>query len=272
MQDQYIAKLIHCKSLDEFVTMFFGLSMCEKLSVLGDDVPVPKGTIFYRARKDEGRPLEDENEWWLPPPKMVTKGRFNKEKSPVLYLGTEDFLLPREIGLKPNENYYLARYECVETFKVGSLLKNRSIITMGLHKIAMAIENEGKLTPNEIDALSKLECDTSNICNILGDPTAVFYINKYIHKNLYDITNQIFDLVLQRNPNGLRYCSAYSPFEVSGAEQVITLDGCIKGNYALTEDGIQHLKWIGCERKEYSEDDYKSDLSTFIKIAIENYS
>ena len=64
----------------------------------------------------------------------------------------------------------------------------------------------------------------------------------------------------------------YSPFEVSGAEQVITLDGCIKGNYALTEDGIQHLKWIGCERKEYSEDDYKSDLSTFIKIAIENYS
>ena len=166
MQDQYIAKLIHCKSLDEFVTMFFGLSMCEKLSVLGDDVPVPKGTIFYRVRKDEGRPLEDENEWWLPPQKMVTKGRFNKEKSPVLYLGTEDFLLPREIGLKPNENYYLARYECVETFKVGSLLKNRSIITMGLHKIAMAIENEGKLTPNEIDALSKLECDTSNICNI----------------------------------------------------------------------------------------------------------
>ena len=69
-----------------------------------------------------------------------------------------------------------------------------------------------------------------------------------------------------------QYCSAYSPFEVSGAEQVITLDGCIKGNYALTEDGIQHLKWIGCERKEYSEDDYKSDLSTFIKIAIENYS
>lgn len=94
MQDQYIAKLIHCKSLDEFVTMFFGLSMCEKLSVLGDDVPVPKGTIFYRVRKDEGRPLEDENEWWLPPQKMVTKGRFNKEKSPVLYLGTEDFLLP----------------------------------------------------------------------------------------------------------------------------------------------------------------------------------
>lgn len=46
---------------------------------------------------------------------------------------------------------------------MGSLLKNRSIITMGLHKIAMAIENEGKLTPNEIDALSKLECDTSNI-------------------------------------------------------------------------------------------------------------
>ena len=140
MQDKYIAKLIHCKSLAEFVTMFFGLSMCEKLSVLGDDVPVPKGTIFYRARKDEGRPLEDENEWWLPPKKVVPKGRFNKEKSPVLYLGTEDFLLPREIGLKPNENYYLARYECVETFKVGSLLKNRSIITMGLHTIAMAIE------------------------------------------------------------------------------------------------------------------------------------
>lgn len=150
MQDKYIAKLIHCKSLDEFVTMFFGLSMCKKLSVLGDDVPVPKGTIFYRARKDEGRPLEDENEWWLPPKKVVTKGRFNKEKTPVLYLGTEDFLLPREIGLKPNENYYLARYECVETFKVGSLLKNRSIITMGLHKIARVVSPIRKITTEEI--------------------------------------------------------------------------------------------------------------------------
>ena len=110
MHNKYIEKLINCKSLDEFVTMFFGLSLCEKLSVLGDDMIVPKGTIFYRARKDEGRPLEDENEWWLPPQEVVTKGRFNKAKSPVLYLGTEDFLLPREIGLKPNENYYLARY------------------------------------------------------------------------------------------------------------------------------------------------------------------
>lgn len=43
MQNKYIEKLINYKSLDEFVTMFFGLSLCEKLSVLGDDMIVPKG-------------------------------------------------------------------------------------------------------------------------------------------------------------------------------------------------------------------------------------
>lgn len=42
MQNKYIEKLINYKSLDEFVTMFFGLSLCEKLSVLGDDMIVPK--------------------------------------------------------------------------------------------------------------------------------------------------------------------------------------------------------------------------------------
>lgn len=100
MQNKYIEKLINYKSLDEFVTMFFGLSLCEKLSVLGDDMIVPKGTIFYRARKDEGRPLEDENEWWLPPKKVVTKGRFNKEKSPVLYLGYGGFFITKRNRIK----------------------------------------------------------------------------------------------------------------------------------------------------------------------------
>ena len=47
MREDYIKKLMDCKSLYEFFAMYFELSRKEKLSVIGDDFIIPKGTVFY---------------------------------------------------------------------------------------------------------------------------------------------------------------------------------------------------------------------------------
>lgn len=73
MERRFEKQLLQCKSLDEFVTMFFGLSKQQQMSVLGDEIRIPKGTRLYRARKYEGTPLTHENDWWLPPTDKVKK-------------------------------------------------------------------------------------------------------------------------------------------------------------------------------------------------------
>lgn len=50
------------------------MSFQERMSVLGNEYTVPAGTILYRARKYNGIPLVNENEWWLAPPKYVKGG------------------------------------------------------------------------------------------------------------------------------------------------------------------------------------------------------
>ena len=60
MEGRFEKQLLQCKSLDEFVTMFFGLSKQQQMSVLGDEIRIPKGTRLYRARKYEGIPLTHE--------------------------------------------------------------------------------------------------------------------------------------------------------------------------------------------------------------------
>ena len=265
MKEENIKDLKNCKSLDEFFARFFGLSFQERMSVLGNEYTVPAGTILYRARKYNGIPLVNENEWWLAPPKYVKRGRFNYDRKPILYLGTMEFVLPREIGLKPGDSYYLAKYECVTGFKVGSLLKTNSLVTYVLHKVAMAIENDSKLTENERKNL-RVRFDEITPMRILDDYNSPFYLHRCMKKDLYMVTNRLADLIMQKSPCGIRYCSCFIPTEMSGGPQIITLDGEIEGNYALTEKGISNLRWLGCERKMYTEEDYKSDMSMWINI------
>ena len=94
LREDYIKKLMNCKSLYEFFATYFELSRKEKLSVIGDDFVIPKGTVFYRVRKDIGNPLINESDWWMPPQIKTSQGRFNYAGKPVLYLGTMDFILP----------------------------------------------------------------------------------------------------------------------------------------------------------------------------------
>ena len=264
MHKEIIEKLINANSLDEFFIMFFGLSYKEKQDALGNEFIVPKGTILYRARKDKGVALVNENDWWMPPKNNVSKGRFNSERKPILYLSTMEFVLPREIGLNINDAYYLSSYRVKNSFSVGSLLKTDDIVNNILHKVAIAIEDDSKLTSEERQLISST-INKIKPCDIVNDLMSPFYLYHYLRNNLYDITNKIVGLVLGKNPCGIRYCSCYNPIEMSGGPQILTLDGKVEGNYAITDEGIKNLEWIGSEKRVYTEEDYKkNDMSLFI--------
>lgn len=267
MQEKNIFKLLKCKNLDEFVTMYFGLSMSEKLSVINEKILIPKGTKLYRARKYEGIELDKEVDWKMPPEKCVRNmGRFNYKNRPVLYVSTMDFILPREIGLSVGDEYYLATYECKEDIVVGSFLKNCDVINCILHKVSISIENDDKLTENELFELCDVDIRNMSLIDIASDILSPLYINKLMKRDLYEVTNKMSDMILSMYPNGLRYCSAYAPIEASGLPDVITLDGEINGNYALTNDGAYKLVWIGSEKKKYTLEDSQMDLGIFISV------
>ena len=75
---KYENRILQCKSLHEFVTMFFGLSKKEQISVFENDYTIAKGTELFRIRKDDGKTDFNVPEAWLPPPIHLTRqGRFN---------------------------------------------------------------------------------------------------------------------------------------------------------------------------------------------------
>lgn len=265
MKNQNVRRLLRCSSIDEFLSMFFGLPLSERLDVFTDSVIIPKGTLLYRARRDIGKNLTSKEDWELPPAERVDVGRFNKAKHPVLYVGTWDFVLPREIGLQVNDKYYLATYSVKEDIEVGSLLKTNDMVAALLHKVALTIENDNKLFEEEQKCLKDLDYKSKTLANMASEFISPLYIYKCLAKDLYEVTNKIADLVLKRYPNGIRYCSCYAPIELSGADCVLTLDGKVNGNYAITDKAVDKLEVINIKHKEYAEEDYKPNLCLMIE-------
>ena len=54
---------------------------------------------------------------------------------------------------------------------------------------------------------------------------------------------------MKKNDNGIRYSSVFVPFELSGASQIITLDGLGYGNYVLTQKGYKNIELSSVEKK-----------------------
>lgn len=59
---------MECKSLSEFLTMFFGLGKKEKQNAFSERMFIKKGTEFFRVRRVKGfnnSNVFDANEWGL---------------------------------------------------------------------------------------------------------------------------------------------------------------------------------------------------------------
>ena len=248
-------RLLSCTNINEFLALFFGLGYKEKMSLFTDKVTVKEGTVFYRIRKVSTFSNSDCNaikEWGPPPKEYAKQGRFNSAGERILYVATEeDGILRREVHLNENEEYYLGRYVCKNTFAVGSLLGVNSPVNSLLHKIAMAVPEKNALEEKELVLLDQYleQTGQQNIMDLLTDMLLPLYAYRYI-PNMYDVTNKLGKYVLANCRNGIRYASAYSPIEMSGGPGVIiTLAGKEYGNYALTEAGYKNLEFIGAEKR-----------------------
>ena len=257
-------KLLQCKSLNEFLTMFFGYGINEQLSIFDEAMTIKAGTPLYRARKDDGRTnFYDSKQWTMPPAEYVKQGRLNEKNKPILYVASDEYLCGREIGLNDGDKYYLARYKCEKDITVGTLFCRHSMVNTIFHRIVMAVKMEN-LTENERTILRKYHIGEHKISmqEILNDYLSVFYIDRLI-ENLYDVTNRIGHLILRNNENGIRYSSAFEPIELSGCNTILTLDGEEHGNYALTEQGIKNIRVESVEERIYKRE---HDLSLMIEV------
>ena len=244
-------RLLDCKSLSEFLTMFFGLSMNYKLSVFTKDVTITRGTEFYRVRRiNSDKDPQDPKEWEPVPAKFANQERFNKKGESVLYVASSPDSLEREVRLKENDEYYLAKYVSKESFTVGAFLGVNNRVNTLIHKIAMSVSGSDDFTETErklIDEYYELAKD-KNLFDLSVDELASMYIYRMIPK-LYDVTNRFGKLVLKKNNNGIRYSSVFVPFELSGASQIITFDGVEYGNYVLTLEGYKKIEFITAEKR-----------------------
>ena len=251
MTQEMECRLLSCKNMSEFLTMFFGLTMNHKLSVFSEEVNIAKGTEFYRIRQiDDKKDPNDPGEWEPVPVKYANQGRFNAKGESVLYVASTPDYLEREVRLKENDEYYLAKYVCKESFKVGSFLGVNNQVNTLIHKIAMSVVGSDDMTENEEELMDEYyECaKNKSLSDLSVDMLASLYIYRMI-PNLYDVTNRLGKLVLKKNDNGIRYSSVFVPFELSGATQIVTFDGMKYGNYVLTQKGYKNIELSSVEKK-----------------------
>ena len=244
-------RLLSCKSLSEFLTMFFGLTMNYKLSIFTEEVTITKGAEFYRIRRaDNIKNPNDPREWEPVPVRFANQGRFNEKGESVLYVASAPDFLEREVRLNENKEYYLATYVCKQPFKVGTFLGINNQVNTLIHRIAMSISGIDDLTENEKVLIDEYYVLAKNktLFELSIDMLASLYIHRKI-PDLYDVTNRLGKLVLKKNDNGIRYSSVFVPFELSGASQIITLDGIKYGNYVLTQKGYRNIELVSVEEK-----------------------
>lgn len=245
-------RLLSCKNIPEFLTMFFGLGMKDKLSIFKEEVTIEKGTNLYRIRKLREDKNPNDPKEWSPVPQEYSKnqGRFNAIGESVLYVGSDPSFLEREVRLKENEEYYLAKYVCKNTFKVGSFLCINSQVNTLVHKIVMSISDSKDLTEKENTLIDEYFdwAKRRSLFEISTDMLASLYIHKLL-PDLYDYTNKLGKLVFKKNDNGIRYSSVFAPLELSGAPEILTLDGAEFGNYVLTQKGFGNIEFVSAEKK-----------------------
>lgn len=270
MTEERKLRLMKCKSIAEFLTMFLGLGKKEKQSVFSERMFIRKGTEFFRARRVKGfnnSNIYDTREWGPVPLKYAKQGRFNADGQSVLYLASSSEYLGREVGLEEGEEYYLAKYVCTKSFWVGTFLSTNNYVNALMHKITMSVADDTDLTVRERNLIEDYfkQGHLGSLRDIAVNPLSSLFLHRMIN-NLYDVTNKLGRIVMEKEECGIRYSSVYVPIEFSGGPQILTLDGVEYGNFVLTEKGYENIKLCSVEKKKY---ELCNDLSTLIEVFIE---
>ena len=152
--------LLSSPNVYEFLQSFFKLSIEDQISFFPEKTTIRKGTYLYRVRKADK--LNDSNcnnlnEWGLAPRDIkVPQGRFNYNGNRMLYVASSPDFLEEEVGLKVGEEYYLAKYECINTFKVGNIFTLNSTVNSLLYVVALTLVMQSAEYPIQADTHENL--------------------------------------------------------------------------------------------------------------------
>lgn len=234
---------------------------------------IPKGTKLYRIRRYEENTDFSQHCQWTPPPSRP-QNRANQSGQEALYLSVSEETCILETHIKENEKYVLGTYECVDDIKVGGFVsppsKDSRMLYAGIALNALLIapsrcENNselfalldnyfGKVMPDDVQF-----DDVSTKHNILL-PFKFAVMNQ--RNQLYDITNQLCDVIREKYPDGLRYSSCYCPIETIFIES-----NCY--NVVLYSDGIPKVRFQKSEVKTNNRSDFTSVMMAKILLNVE---
>ena len=209
-------------------------------------------TVLYRVIKEESY-MQYENPWNIPPHTVQGKGRFDLNQN-ILYVSTDLTTIEQECGLKKGDVYYLGRYEVMNKLYVGSFI-SMDYYSYVYQKICQAAYYKNINSKDRKLLMKEMKSTHAIIVPIL--------IGILAGDKLYNYTNQIGDIVIEKNPDGIRYCSSYNTLESQMGNMFFTISDDIKeANYAITQKGYKKLKFIGAEKKivEENKSNYVEEL------------
>lgn len=234
---------------------------------------IPKGTILYRVRRFEEGVDFSQSCQWTPPPSHP-QNRANQSGQEALYLSISEETCLLETHIRENEKYVLGTYECVDDITVGGFFsppsKDSRMLYAGIALNALLIapsrcENNselfalldnyfGKVLPDDIQFK-----DVSVKHNILL-PFKFAVMNQ--KKQLYDITNQLCDVIQEKHPDGLRYSSCYCPIET-----MYISSNCY--NVVLYSTGISKVRFQNSKEKVNSKTGFNSVMMAKMLLDVE---
>lgn len=233
---------------------------------------IPKGTKLYRIRYYESATdFSNPIQWKAPPHKP--QNRANSEGQEALYLGSTENICLLEAHIKKGETYALGIYEVTEDIEVGGYLSEDSANM--LHNWAGVILNAFLIAPSRSTRNKELFTyldsyygeltlgDLKNENEIIENGGLQFPLKFGVlnqREQLYNLTNQLCDILAKDTPEGIRYSSCYLPIETVGIE-------CSDFNLVLYNEGIFKVKIINHEIKTNIQD---FDYTDFLKLLLES--
>lgn len=212
---------------------------------------MPKGTKLYRIRSyspavDFSNPYQ-----WNPPPDKP-QNRANMKEQAALYLGSTETVCLLETHIKKGDTYALGIYEVTDDIEVGGYLSSDP--KNMLHEWAGMILNAFLIAPSRNDRNKELFSyldayygkltldDFKDINELKGGalqlPMKFGVLNQL--DQLYNLTNQLCNILARETPDGIRYSSCYLPLETVSIM-------CSDYNIVLYNQGISKVKFIDYE-------------------------
>ena len=222
-----------------------------------------KGRKFYRIRRyDPNVDFSDSKQWTAPPLGSRYQNRANHKDQEALYLADSELLCLWELHIKKGDKYALATYECIDDITVSSLSYldfsnvNLNIAAFVLNSFLMAPSRKEKENLEVFEYLDDFFGVVTPDDLKMEDGYLLSYKFGVINRKhqIYELTNQICDVLAKSTPDGIEYSSCYMPLESCGLR-------CATNNIVLYHNGIKKVKYL-----EHTIKECDSDYSALIPI------